>query len=256
MGNTFQYRLFLLGGYDLEMLTIKHMLEGRNDCVVLDEHLSWKDAKLSAYKNYIQRYSGYDIYGIELLEDIPLPCRYVRIDHHNDWNYKSSSLEQVAAILGVTLDRYHLLVAANDKGYIPAMQTLSATREEIDDIRRKDRTAQGVREEDESLAEFSIANNMVKYPNLIVVKSLTSYFSPICDRLFPFSRLLIYTNAEWMFYGDGKSDLVKLFNNEVECGKLFHGGGEKGYVGSFEFAYSINDIKKIVELIKDIYECN
>ena len=48
MNITQLHKLFLLGGYDLEMLTIKQMLEGREDCVVLDKRLRWNNAKLSA----------------------------------------------------------------------------------------------------------------------------------------------------------------------------------------------------------------
>ena len=248
------YNLFLLGGYDLEMLTIKQMLEGANGCVVLDKHLRWDNAHISSYDEELARFAEYEIYGIELQEDIPVPRNYHRIDHHNDWVDKPSSLEQVAEILGERLDHYQQLVAANDKGYIPAMKELGATKEEIDDIRKKDRAAQGVTDEDEKLAELSVYHHISKYPSLVVVKSLTSRFSPICDRLFPYQRLLIYNDCEWAFYGEGTTELVNLLAEDISQKKVFHGGGSNGYIGSVMNAYDKIEIEEFVKVIIEKYE--
>ena len=242
-------KVFLLGGYDLEMLTIKKMLEDREGCVVIDRHLRWHDAKLSAYQQALQQHSDAEIYGIELQEDITPPRYYHRIDHHNDLDSMPSAVEQVAEVLGVTLNREQLLVAANDKGYIPAMHALQATDDEITDIRSKDRAAQGVTEEEEKMAEKSISENMERNGSLTVVRSLTSRFSPICDRLFPYTRLLIYTDREWMYYGEGKCSLVQHFYHEITQKKVFYGGGEKGYIGCVKHAYSKVEIEQIVEYI-------
>ena len=254
MTNTFPCKLFLLGGYDLEMQTIKLLLEGRKDCVVLDKHLRWENAQLSAYEKDLHHYPDYDIYGIELQEDIPLPHHYFRIDHHNDWSGKPSALEQVATILGIALNRYEQLVAANDKGYIPGMLNISATEAEINEIRRKDRSAQGVSEDDELQAEQSINNHLSRHGELLVVKSLTPSFSPICDRLYPYQRLLIYNDSEWMFYGEGKADLVAQYAEEIEGGKIFHGGGDLGYIGTVRNTFSTKEIHQFVEQQKTRYE--
>ena len=140
----------------MEMLTIKQMLEKRNDCAVADKHLSWNNAFLSAYREELTRYTDCQIYGIELKEDISAPGNYTPIDHHNDKNGQFTSLEQVASLLGVSMNRFLQLVSANDKGYIPAMMEIGATKEEIADIRLKDRKAQGISDEDDWLAEESI----------------------------------------------------------------------------------------------------
>lgn len=244
--------IFLLGGCDLEMETIKQMLGGRSDCVVMDRHLRWDNARLSAYQDNLTLYSDRDVYGIELMEDAPLPNHYHRIDHHNDWAHKPSALEQTAAIVGVALNREQQLIAANDKGYIPAMQAMGATDAEISDIRQRDRIAQGVTEQDEQQAEQSVNQFLSQYEGLLVVKSLTSCFSPICDRLFPYKRLLIYTDSQWMFYGDGKSELVIQYANEITQKKVFHGGGNNGYIGCVENAYSKMQIGHLIEqIIKD-----
>jgi len=247
-------KVFLLGGYDLEMVTIKQMLEEREDSIVIDKHLKWDNAKLSAYQQELPSYPDNAIYGIELQEDMTPPAKYTRIDHHNDWDQKLSALEQVAEIVGVQLNRHQQLVAANDKGYIPAMQALGATNEEIDRIRRSDRAAQGITDEEEMQAEKSITGNLERCGTLTIVKSITSRFSPICDRLFPYNQLLIYTDREWMYYGEGKSRLVQHFYNEITQKKVFYGGGENGYIGCVKDAFSQVEIEQFVKQIIRKYE--
>lgn len=251
---TVPHMIFLLGGYDLEMLTIKQMLEERSDCVVIDKHLKWNNALLSTYAHEIQQNNTLEIYGIELQEDIPTTPLYHRIDHHNDWEKEPSALEQVAMVIGVELNRYQQLIAANDKGYIPAMVAMSATKEEIAEIRLRDRQAQGVTEKDEQLANLSVVENLVQHGDLLVVKSLTPRFSPICDQLFPYHSLLIYTDEEWVFYGIGKTSWVKMLTNEIKQKKVYHGGGDNGYIGAAVHAYSKDAINQFVNQIIERYE--
>jgi len=86
--------LFLLGGYDLEMATIREVLleegleEGKH---FFDKKLSW-GAKLSSYRDILEKYPEKTLYGIELTEDIELPKNYRRIDHHNDYAERDASL--------------------------------------------------------------------------------------------------------------------------------------------------------------------
>ena len=248
-------KVFLLGGHDLEMMTIKHMLEGRTDCMTIDRHLSWDNAILSAYQEELVRYhKDAEIYGIELREDIFAPCNYRRIDHHNDYSNRRASVLQVAEILDVTPDRHIQLVAANDAGYIPAMQALGATDEEIQEIRRQDRAAQGVTEDDELAAEQSIVKGLTRLTDMLVVQSHTSCFSAICDRLYPYSRLLIYSDREWIYYGEGKSRLVEVFAAEIKAGRVYHGGGESGYIGTAKDAFPKEQIVSLVNRIKQEYE--
>ncbi len=44
--------LFLLGGYDLEMLTIKSLLD-RYDIPYIDHQLDWNTARVSSYRDDI-----------------------------------------------------------------------------------------------------------------------------------------------------------------------------------------------------------
>lgn len=246
--------VFLLGGYDLEMLTIKQMLEERDGYIVLDKQLRWDNSLLSAYRNELDYYTESEIFGIELREDIPIPINYHRIDHHNDWTDKPSSLEQVAEFLGVKLTHYQQLVAANDKGYIPALKVLGVSKEEIDDIRRKDRAAQGILEDDEALAEKAIAENLHIYKGLTVVKAFSSCFSPICDRMYSCQRLLIYTDSDWMFYGEGTVELVSLLSKDIRQKKVFYGGGDNGYIGTMQHAFSKEQIERFVNYLIQKYE--
>lgn len=246
-------RIFLLGGSDLEMTTIKNLLVNAGE--QFETHgLRWDNAKLSSYEKTLEEYGNspdYQIYGIELNEDIPHPDNYVRIDHHNDFANKPSSLEQVAKLLGLAMDRHMQLVAANDSRYIPGMIKLGASREEIDDIRRADRAAQGVSEDDdERLAEESLKSCKGDASNLYVVKSLTSKFSTICDRMYPYRRLLIYNDDVAEFYGEGVNDLTSLFKSELDAKKMYHGGGDSGYLGTVSGAYSKEEIAGIVDKIR------
>lgn len=246
-------RIFLLGGNDLEMTTIKNLLVNAGEQFETHD-LRWDNAKLSSYEKTLEEYGNspdYQIYGVELNEDIPHPDNYVRIDHHNDFANKPSSLEQVATLLGLAMDRHMQLVAANDSRYIPGMIKLGASREEIDDIRRADRAAQGVSEgDDERLAEESLKSCKGDTSNLYVVKSLTSKFSTICDRMYPYRRLLIYNDDVAEFYGEGVNDLTLLFKSELDAKKMYHGGGDSGYLGTVSGAYSKEEISGIVDKIR------
>ena len=248
-------RMFLLGGHDLEMQETRRLLVMHGECFA-DANLSWSNARLSAYMSAIAEDPNSEYYGIELQEDMLLPKYYHRIDHHNDYNQRPAAILQVAEILGIKPDRYLQLVAANDAGYIPAMEALGATKTEITTIRKQDRAAQGVTEEDEHLAELSISGHLERYEGLFIVHAQTSKFSPICDRLFPYQRLLIYTDDEWTYYGEDKSDLIVMLTDDINNNKVYHGGGDNGYIGAARGSFTPQQILDFVTLIKQRYERN
>jgi len=248
-------RIFLLGGHDLEMLETRRLLMMHGERYA-DANLSWSNAYLSAYMSVIAEEPDLEYYGVELHEDTQLPKYYHRIDHHNDYSQRPAAIMQVAELLGIKPDRHIQLVAANDAGYIPAMRALNASKEEIAEIRKQDRAAQGVTEEDEKMAELSISEHSVRYEGLFIVHAQTSKFSPICDRLFPYQRLLIYTDAEWTYYGEGKSELVAMLADDIYNNKVYHGGGDDGYIGAAKGAFSTMQIHNFVTLIKQKYEHN
>lgn len=249
-------KIFLLGGQDLEMQEITALLQqGKHS--FFDRKLTWSNAHLSAYSGELLRYGNQEnvlIYGIELQDDgIASTYRnYVRIDHHNDYSGRPSSLEQVTRIIGVDLSRRQRLIAANDSGYIPAMQQLGASPAEIAEIRLADRKMQGCTPEDERLAEQSIRSELERTGDLIIIKSFTSRFSPLCDRLWPYRKLLIYTEDSLCYYGQNKEKLVKQFSPEIASGKMYHGGGDNGFFGVAEGNYSAEEILQFVHVCKSI----
>lgn len=253
VGNRLEDALFLLGGYDLEMLTIREVLDEAG-ARFADHELQWDNACLSSYRKELGEASekGWTVWGIELQEDIAAPSCYRRIDHHNDLACLPSALEQVLEILHLPMDRHLQLVAANDKAYIPGMLQQNATPEEIEKIRHADRKAQGVTAEDELLAEKAIAENLIKVGDLWVVHALSPRFSPVCDRLYPYRCLLVYTENEWIYYGEGAMRVRKCFEDDFLAGRLFCGGGENGYVGTVKGNYSQKELNEMVLKIKTI----
>lgn len=252
--NTHRY-IFLLGGHDLEMTVIRTVLTDHG-YDYFDRSLSWDNAKLSAYRDELTRFGNspeYRIYGIELSEDIGCPQNYTRIDHHNDYNGHPSSISQVMEILSIGMTRFHHLVAANDEAYIPGMEAIGATASEIAMIRKLDRQAQGITEEDEKLAEKSIRYNLSEYTGLMVVRAETGRFPAICDKLYPYNNLLIYTQSEWTFYGPGTQKVINLFKDDIQHKKIYYGGGRNGYVGIANDKFSQTEIKGQLQKIINEY---
>lgn len=246
--------IFLLGGQDLEMYTIKDILK-RYNLNFIDLGLKWNEAKLSKYKQYInsfiQEVPNGTIYGIELEKDIYIPEHlYITIDHHNEQSNNPSSLEQILDLLKIEKTRWLELVTANDKHYIPGMEKIGATNDEIYTIRKADRKLQGVTEEDELLAEKSISENTERINSLIVIRSYTSAFSPICDRLYPYDSLLIYTPHEFTYYGKEVLKVRQILAEEYAKGKIFYGGGDNGYLGSKQNKYSEKEIYQLINKLK------
>lgn len=246
-------RIFLLGGYDLEMVTIRELLDDSGE-IYFDKCLRWDNALLSMYQDVLDKYKDEEVtvYGIELraaAEDADRYPRYKLIDHHNELSHHPAALEQIAGILQKPLTRFQQLVAANDSGYIPGMESLGGTKEEIDDIRRKDRRAQGVTEEDERLAEQAVGHHKEQYGSLVVVQSPTSRFSAVCDRLYPYHSLLVYNKTEWMFYGKGTETIIGFFSKKLKGDTFFYGGGTDGFAGVASGAYSFEEIEKMKEEI-------
>lgn len=241
---------FLLGGSDLEMQTIREILL-ENGVPFADHQLQWNNAVLSSYQKELQQLgNGWMIYGVELQEDILPPANYLAIDHHNQLSSMPCALEQVMEILQLPMNRYLQLVAANDKAYIPGLLAMGASSEEIAAIRLADRRTQGVTDEEEVSAQKAIEENVEEVDGLLVVRTDNSRFSPICDRLYPFRELLVYTDYEWVYYGERAEQVRMMFFDECDSGNLYYGGGENGYVGIKKNTYSSSGVYDMVCKIK------
>jgi hypothetical protein len=183
--------VFLLGGHDLEMNEISDILASEN-IPFYDKNLKRNNALLSMYGEELNNWSFF--VGVELQTDIKPPEQYLPIYYHDNHVGSPSVIEQVARLLDIELTREQQLVAATNKGDIPVLFKLGATPEEVANIHRRDREAQGVTEEDERLAEKSLSENLTTELGVTVVKSLTSKFSTTTDRLYPCEQLLIYND--------------------------------------------------------------
>jgi hypothetical protein len=219
-------RIFLLGGMDLEMITIKKIFDVYN-IPYINKNLKW-GAKLSAYSNDI--IEKYNYIGIELIEDCHILPNYTVIDHHGDLSHLPSSIEQISTLLHIPLNRYQQLVAANDRGYIPEMKKIGATIKEIKNIRKKDRVAQGVTKRDEELAKISIEKNTNEKNGILIVEALTDKFSAIIDRL-THSKIIIYNNKHINYYGLDAYKIQKLYSTLLSKEYTYFGGGKDGYFG-------------------------
>lgn len=156
-------------------------------------------------------------------------------DLHLQWGAKLSDyiafFNNKLTFVGIEVEstRELQLVAANDKGYIPAVLELKATKEEVADIRQRDKEALDITEEDERLAEQSILNYKSIGKEITVIKSLTSRFASITDRLYTYSKSLIYNNNELTCYGEGVKELSELSTELSKKLEAYSGGGDKGY---------------------------
>ncbi|MGL4462651.1 MAG: hypothetical protein ACRC1K_10895 [Planctomycetia bacterium] len=154
--------VYFLGGRDLEMETIAALLAAApGPPIVHDARLAW-GAAASAYRAELaaELAAGRTPVLVELNLDLPpaeLPAdRVAVVDHHGPKAGKNAktSLEKVFERLGLppkAWTRRHALVAANDRGHIPALVALGADADEIAATRAADRRAQGITpaEEDE-----------------------------------------------------------------------------------------------------------
>ncbi|MFI3314797.1 MAG: CorA family divalent cation transporter [Rikenellaceae bacterium] len=246
--------IFLLGGADLEMETIKSILD-RCKVKSISKCSTWNDATIDKYTEELDEYKDenrYNVYGIEL-RGYPSNINYTLIDHHNENESKPSALEQVAKIVNISLSEYEKLVAANDRGYIPEMLNIGANQEQIKKIREADRKAQGITAEDEKMAELSISNSIQK-GNLTIIKSLTDKFASVRDKI-EFTdtckSILIYNDSEFTFYGESRDNIKEAIINMdgINDKMVYSGGGEDGFVGIGKDKIDSTLQQKVIDLI-------
>lgn len=245
-----QNTLFLLGGHDLEMLEIKNILD-TSKMHYEDKKLLW-GAKLSDYKEFLN-FDG-TLYGIELEEDIDITKNYIAIDHHGKNFHMPSSLEQVAEILNIELSREQKLIALNDSRYIDGMRTLCATKKEIQEIRTRDRQAQGVTEEDEDLAIMSI--NVAKTDKSNIFFAKTPHFSAITDKIYDdYQNFIIYNENKIVFYGYKTQSILEFLKaQKVDENSFYYGGGDFGFVGIKEGIYTQEAIENLIKEFRKMQE--
>ncbi len=200
---------FFLGGHDLEMLTIRELLD-ENGIPYYDKGLSW-GAKASDYKEEIKesiRLAHIPVL-VELIDDMDISQQKVIIIDHD----RPTSLHQVFELLQLPNEkwsRWFELVAANDRGYIPEMLKIGAAREEILEIRRADRNAQGITEEQEKQGTEAVRKAEVLFDGkLTIVRLPHAKTAVVTDLLYPalsknaYENLLVISPDEVNFFGGG-----------------------------------------------------
>lgn len=236
-------RIFLLGGHDLEMLEIKSLLQS-NNCEVYDAGLRWDNAELDAYHDVLKQNPDAEFVGIELHDPkhTSSEFKYTLIDHHNEKSNSPAAILQVAKLLNIEPDSRMRLVAANDSGHIPALEAMNATDEEIEYIRKEDRRAQGVTEQDEALCEEALKNKIVE-EGVTIIHSPIENFSYFTDKLYPCRKLLVYSDKTLTFYGvDSRMLAEQYYQDDVKQGKAYYGGSNNGYFGLAKGKYSQEEI--------------
>lgn len=237
---------FLLGGRDLEMLTIRELLDSEG-VPYHDRELGW-GAKASDYQSEIEHALAHDqpIALVELKLDDPFTDigqdpRVTIVDHHGDraGAEAPTSLHQVFALLDLPPNRWtrHFdLVAANDRGGPPGLIEFGATEVEAHSIRAADRAAQGVTEAEEHAAEEACRNPEYPLgPDLTVIRLPHARTATVADRLDSalggpgYENLLIACPDELAFYGKGNlvMALAKAFPDGWYGGSL----PKRGYWG-------------------------
>jgi len=210
--------VFFLGGRDLEMVTIRDLLQEVAPGRFYDKALTW-GAATSAYQQEITEtlVCGLTPVCVELADDMDLASsRVIFVDHHGEHagEDQPTSLHQVFDLLGLPYERWTRwfeLVAANDRGYIPALVAMGATREEIVKVRAADRAAQRITPEEEAAGEHAIAlAKTIANGRLTVVHLSHSHTATVTDRLQPelggpgYENLLVYCPDQVNFFGAGE----------------------------------------------------
>ena len=212
---------FFLGGRDLEMLTIRQLLQSLGDISINDRSLGWGE-KTSDYRAEITscQAAGRIPVLVELRDDLGLVAAekaklVVIIDHHGERAGRdvSTSLEQVFALLELPREQWSrqmALVAANDRGYVAGMKAIGATPEEIRQIRDADRAAQGITVEQEQIGRLSAeAAESSHGGRLKIVRLSHDRAATVTDALIPelggvgYENLLIFCPSQTLFYGSG-----------------------------------------------------
>lgn len=253
-------KVFIVPNNDLEAHTIIEMLE-REGVEVLVTGQAW-GASWENLEPEIQqaiekaKAEGKEIYGVELQGDSKGAHN---VDHHiygeDDRTNPEASIEQVAKILEIEMSLDERFVAANDKGYIPAMEKLAEelglskedTEAIINNIRMRDRQMQGVTLEQEAQAALAVEQlGKIEEKRPYIQMSLPhSKTSTITDRLYGKYDNLLITSAdgETNFYGT--TEVINALNAEFPGG---WSGGQLDQGSGFWGGYADQDaIKKLVE---------
>ncbi|MFQ5740950.1 MAG: hypothetical protein ACE5JX_18265 [Acidobacteriota bacterium] len=206
--------VFFLGGRDLEMLAIGALLR-QSGARLHDRAPDWSQASISFYRPEVENLKRDQVpVLVELANDLQLqPC--IAVDHHQGraGAERPTSLHQVFQLLRLPSHRWtrwHELVAANDRGYIPAMREVGADAVEIRRVRDADRAAQGIDEEHDREARRALSALQLRSDGCLAVARLghgkTAALTDLLDPAYGgsgYKNLLIASPNELNFFGAG-----------------------------------------------------
>jgi hypothetical protein len=226
-------RIWVAPHNDLEALAICELLESHGERLLVTSQpwgATWDRLENGIQECLKKQPPETRVYGVELSG--PNSFGATNIDHHtyqdeDRWR-PVSSMEQVAALLGVELDRRQQLIAANDRGYIPAMLAMGASAAEIAAIREADRREQGITAEMEETAEEEIASAERLSGDRVQVR-VGWPTSAHLDRLWTSAReVLLMGQEQWQYSGARYRELPAMQFAESN----WAGGSETaGYFG-------------------------
>ena len=208
---------FFLGGRDLEMATIRALLDrlmragDARVAAVHDPGLAWGAAASDhAAEIGVAAAAGLVPVLVELAPDIALPPGTLQIDHHGERTAEPCALRQVFDLLTLPAadwTRQLALVAANDTGHVPGLRAMGATEAEVAASRAADRAAQGITaaEEAAGLAALAAARLALR-GTLRIVRLPHGRAATVADPLAlrdDTRDLLLLTPGTREFYGSG-----------------------------------------------------
>lgn len=270
---------FFLGGHDLEMTTIRELVDELAPGTVHDAHLSW-GATSAPYDATIQnvllagrtpvlvelaiaqRASWRDqaLYATQLPADGTIPAGAVILaDHHGDQAgaHNPTSLEQVLQLLGAPdrlLDRWIQLVAANDRGYVPEMVVIGASIDEMRRIRAADRAAQGTSADEDAEGEQAAHRARRVGTHLTIVEIPHDRTATVTDRLDAtlggegFDDLLIVTPIAAHVFGAGET--IDAVRNRFPGGWFGGALPHRGFWGRAGSGREVEDYLAERELVR------
>ena len=177
------------------------------------------------------------VHGIELGGPARWNWNAINIDHHiyrdDNRSNEKSSIEQVALLLGVELTRHQTLIAANDKGWIPALLAMGASANEIKIVRAQDRLSQGVTPDQEAQAVADINGAEVQGTKWLI-RCPKGSTSAITDRIFgQYSELLTVDgqNGKWIYFGPRHMLFYSLTEGTTNKARWAGGDPKNGFSG-------------------------
>jgi len=268
---------FFLGGHDLEMITIRDLLDTHYDSQYSDAGLKW-GARASNYEAEIEEkvYQGYTPVLVELEVDIEHTDGPIElIDHHGDaaGHDQPTSLEQVYIKLGMDFEgasEDQKAIAANDRGYVYELRKRGFSENKIREIREREWKIQGISDDEVSQAKDAIAHRLDEGPGLIIVNTQSDRAGLIADLLLSeFTKdlpedhprkdlpepevLVVLGPQEINIYAPGK--IISELADQNFIGQWWGGAlPNRGYWGISKTQITNQKLEKILSEVKDAAE--